>query len=118
MLLDNNHSLLAFVDDDPLLWGRSLAGVAVVSPQELVRFEADRVLLAIPSLKRADRRRIMDQLQALGMPVLQVPSIDEISSGRARIDSLRPVAIEELLGRDPVPPQPELLGPGVCGKTV
>jgi FlaA1/EpsC-like NDP-sugar epimerase len=118
MLLDNNHSLLAFVDDDPLLWGRSLAGVAVVSPQELAGFQPDRVLLAIPSLKRADRRRIMDQLQALGMPVLQVPSIDEISSGRARIDSLRPVAIEELLGRDPVPPQPELLGPGVCGKTV
>ena len=118
MLLDNNHTLQAFVDDDPVLWGRSLAGVAVVSPQELAGFQPDRVLLAIPSLKRADRRRIVDQLQALGMPVLQVPSIEEISSGRARIDSLRPVAIEELLGRDPVPPQPELLGPGIAGKTV
>ena len=35
------------------------------------------------------------------------------SSGRARIDTLRPVAIEDLLGRDPVPPVPELLGPGL-----
>ena len=118
LLLDRHHALLAFVDDDPMLWGRSLAGVDVVSPQELSRLQADRVLLAMPSLKRAERRRIVDQLQDLGVPVLQVPSIDEISSGRARIDSLRPVAIEELLGRDPVPPNPELLGPGICGKSV
>ncbi|NDC36183.1 MAG: polysaccharide biosynthesis protein, partial [Synechococcaceae bacterium WB9_2_112] len=118
LLLDRHHALLAFVDDDPLLWGRSLAGVDVVSPQELSRLQADRVLLAMPSLKRAERRRIVDQLQDLGVPVLQVPSIDEISSGRARIDNLRPVAIEELLGRDPVPPNPELLGPGICGKSV
>ena len=118
LLLDRHHSLLAFVDDDPRLWGRSLAGVDVVSSQEVSRLQADRVLLAMPSLKRAERRRIVDQLQDLGVPVLQVPSIDEITSGRARIDSLRPVAIEELLGRDPVPPNPELLGPGIRGKTV
>jgi len=115
---DKQHLLLGFVDDNPQLWGRSLAGVDVVSPQEFVRLNADRVLLAMPSLRRAQRRRIVDQLQDLGVPVLQVPSIEEISSGRARIDSLRPVAIEELLGRDPVPPKPELLGPGICGKTV
>ena len=115
---DQKHALLAFVDDDPRLWGRSLAGVDVISPQELSGLQTDRVLLAMPSLKRAERRRIVDQLQDLGVPVLQVPSIEEITSGRARIDSLRPVAIEELLGRDPVPPNPELLGPGICGKTV
>ena len=118
LLFDQKHALLAFVDDDPRLWGRSLAGVNVISPQKLSDLEADRVLLAMPSLKRAERRRIVDQLQDLGVPVLQVPSIEEITSGRARIDSLRPVAIEELLGRDPVPPNPELLGPGICGKTV
>ncbi len=118
LLFDQKHALLAFVDDDPRLWGRSLAGVDVISPQELSGLQADRVLLAMPSLKRAERRRIVDQLQDLGVPVLQVPSIEEITSGRARIDSLRPVAIEELLGRDPVPPNPELLGPGIRGKTV
>ena len=101
LLFDQKHALLAFVDDDPRLWGRSLAGVDVMSPQELSGLEADRVLLAMPSLKRAERRRIVDQLQDLGVPVLQVPSIEEITSGRARIDSLRPVAIEELLGRAP-----------------
>jgi len=118
LLFDKQHTLVAFVDDDQRLWRRSLAGVEVASPQELPALGAERVLLAMPSLKRAQRRHIVDQLQALGLPVLQVPSIEEITSGRARIDSLRPVAIEELLGRDPVPPNPELLGPGICGKSV
>ena len=78
----------------------------------------DQVLLAIPSLSRSQRRRIVDDLQSLGIPVLQVPSVEEITSGRTRIDDLRPVAIEELLGRDAVPPDPQLLGPGIAGQVV
>ena len=52
-------------------------------------------------------------MQESGIPVLQIPSMKEITSGRARIDALRPIQIEELLGRDPVPPDPQLLGPGI-----
>ena len=114
----SQHHLQAFVDDNPELWGRSLAGVDVLPPQQLPSLRADQVLLAMPSLQRSERRRIVENLQALGLSVLQVPSIEEITSGRARIDSLRPVAIEELLGRDPVPPDPQLLGPGIAGKVV
>ena len=114
----HHHSLLAFVDDNPQLWGRSLAGVDVLPPQDLPRLQAEQVLLAMPSLQRAARKRIVDQLQALGLAVLQVPSIEEITSGKARIDSLRPVAIEQLLGRDPASAQPELLGGGIRGKVV
>ena len=73
----------------------------------------DQVLLAIPSLSRSERRRIVDQLQSRGTEVLQVPSVDDLTSGRARIDALRPIAIEDLLGRDEVPPEPHLLGPGI-----
>ena len=52
-------------------------------------------------------------MQRQAISVLQIPSVDDLNSGRARIDALRPVAIEDLLGRDPVPPVPELLGPGL-----
>jgi FlaA1/EpsC-like NDP-sugar epimerase len=44
--------------------------------------------------------------------------VDDITSGRARIDALRPIAIEELLGRDAVSPKPDLLGPGIAGACV
>ena len=114
----DHHILQAFVDDEPQLWGRSISGVDVIPPHYLQTVQPDQVLLAIPSLQRSSRRRIVEKLQSLGLSVLQVPSIEEITSGRTRIDSLRPIAIEELLGRDPVPPDPQLLGPGISGKVV
>ena len=78
----------------------------------------DQVLLAIPSLSRSERRRILDQLQSRGIPVMQVPSVHDLTSGHAQIDSLRPIAIEDLLGRDEVPPDPNLLGPGILDSVV
>lgn len=118
--LAGSHSVQMFVDDAPHLWRRDINGVPIQSPL-LLRQHAvgiDQVLLAIPSLSRSRRRRLVADLQDLGIPVLQVPSVDDITSGRARIDALRPIAIEELLGRDAVPPNPDLLGPGIFGSSV
>ena len=118
----SSHTVAAFIDDSPDLWHRELDGVAIHSPQllpELIsRHQVSQVLLAIPSLSRTQRRRIVQDIQQLGVSVLQVPSLEEITSGRARINSLRPVVIEELLGRDAVPPHPQLLGPGVRGSVI
>ena len=118
--LANTQSVELFVDDDPDLWHRSINGVPIAPPQ-MLRDQAERldqVLLAIPSLSRTRRRQIVDVLQEQGIPVLQIPSLEEITSGRARIDSLRPIQVEELLGRDVVPPDPNLLGPGITGSSV
>ena len=115
-----SHSVELFLDDEPRLWRRDINGIAIQPPQILRERlgDVDQVLLAIPSLSRSQRRRIIDDLQPLGIPVLQVPSVEEITSGRTRIDALRPVAIEELLGRDAVPPDAQLLGPGIAGQVV
>jgi FlaA1/EpsC-like NDP-sugar epimerase len=118
--LARSHSVKLFVDDAPHLWRRDINAVPIQPPQLLREWasEIDQVLLAIPSLSRSRRRRITSDLQELGIPLLQVPSVDDITSGRARIDALRPIAIEELLGRDAVPPDPDLLGPGIAGACV
>jgi FlaA1/EpsC-like NDP-sugar epimerase len=118
--LAGSHSVELFLDDAPALWRRDINGVPIEPPQILREraAELDQVLLAIPSLSRSRRRQIVDALQDFGIPVLQVPSVEEITSGRARIDALRPIAIEELLGRDAVPPRVELLGPGIRGGSV
>lgn len=117
-----SHRVLAFLDDEPTLWGRHINGVPVISPQRfsalVERQQPSQILLAIPSLSRSRRRRIIEELQCTGIQVLQVPSLQEITSGRTSIAALRPIAIEELLGRDSVPPDPQLLGPGVAGKMV
>ena len=118
--LAGGHKIIAFLDDDPQLWNRTINSIAIHAPEHLkrLRLEVDQVLLAIPSLSRKRRREIVAELQELGLSVLQVPSVEEITSGRARITALRPIAIEELLGRDSVPPDPLLLGPGIRGAVV
>lgn len=118
--LAGNHKIVAFLDDNPSFWSRSINGVSIQPPQVLSQFEnsIDQVLLAIPSLPRSERRHIVDDLQNLGFDVLQVPSVDDLTSGRARIDALRPIAIEDLLGRDEVPADPSLLGPGIRSAVV
>ena len=110
-----NHRIVTFLDDNPAYWDRSINGVAIQPPQVLRELEGsiDQVLLAIPSLPRSERRRIVEDLNKRGISVLQVPSVDDLTSGRARIDALKPIAIEDLLGRDQVPPAPQLLGPGI-----
>ena len=118
--LAGNYRIVTFLDDNPAYWSRSINGVAIQPPQVLVELEdsIDQVLLAIPSLPRSERRKIVDKLKRIGLPVLQVPSVDDLTSGRARIDALRPIAIEDLLGRDVVPSDPQLLGPGIRGEVV
>jgi len=118
--LAGNHKIVIFLDDKPDYWTRSINGVAIQPPQILANLQdpIDQVLLAIPSLSRSERRRIVDDLQCRGIPVLQVPSVDDLTSGRARIDSLTPIEIEDLLGRDVVPADPQLLGPNILGSVV
>ncbi len=113
--LAGNHQIVTFLDDAPSLWWRTINDIPIQPPKVLIEIQdqLDQVLLAIPSLPRSERRRIVAELQRQEIPVLQIPSVDDLTSGRARIDVLRPVAIEDLLGRDPVPPLPELLGPGL-----
>jgi FlaA1/EpsC-like NDP-sugar epimerase len=115
-----SHNVEFFLDDEPRLWRRDINGIPIQPPQTLRERlgDVDQVLLAIPSISRSRRRRIVNDLQEFGIPVLQVPSVEEIASGRTRIDFLRPIAIEELLGRDAVPPHPDLLGPGITGQVV
>jgi FlaA1/EpsC-like NDP-sugar epimerase len=114
------HNVELFLDDAARLWRRDINGIPILPPQTLRDRlgDVDQVLLAIPSLSRSRRRRIVADLEPLGIPVLQVPSMQEIASGRMRIDALRPIAIEELLGRDAVPPDPLLLGPGIADQVV
>lgn len=113
--LARSHQILGFLDDDPSLWSRTLNGIPIFPPERLPGLapSVDQVLLAMPTLSRGQRRQLVDRIQRVGVSVLQVPSVDDITSGRARIDALRPIAIEDLLGRDSVEPLPGLLGPGI-----
>jgi FlaA1/EpsC-like NDP-sugar epimerase len=113
---------VAFIDDKKSLQGSNINGIRVYgseSLQELVRTrKVDRVLLAMPSASRRRRREILTQLEPLGVHVQSLPNLSDLISGKAQISELCDVEVSDLLGRDPVPPQPKLFGSCIRGKCV
>lgn len=113
---------VAFLDDDPSLQGSSVQGIRVYAPTEAERLiaqeQVERVLLAMPKASKLERKRALDHFSDISIHVQTVPSMPEIVSGRAALDQLREVELEDLLGRDPVPPQKELLAASVTDKVV
>ena len=110
------------VDDDPGKQGSLLCGVPVVNRQGLQAKAKQRaistVLLALPTLPRHRRMALVNWLEQLDIRVQTVPTFNDIASGRARLDEIQDVAIEDLLGRDTVPPRLDLLSRCISGKHV
>ncbi len=110
------------VDDAFNKQGTLLAGVPVVDRKALEkacrRGKVTSVLLAVPSLSRSQRMAIVRWLETLNVKVQTVPAFSDIASGKARIEEIKDVSIEDLLGRDSVPPKQELLHRCISGKHV
>ena len=113
---------VAMVDDNVALHGKRIHGLKVYSPdrlEELVTKEgAAGVLLAIPSASRRRRRQVLQRLSEFPVHVQTMPEIRDIVSGKARVDDIRDVDVEDLLGRNPVPPNPKLMDACIKGKVV
>lgn len=111
-----------FVDDEPTLHRSSILGIPVVSAEgvakALKRHRIQRILLALPSLSRAARKHIIDTLEPFNVRVQTVPGMADMVNGELSIDALQDVHIEDLLGRDPVPANPELMAQHIRGKMV
>ena len=86
--------------------------------KRIADYEINRVFLAIPSANTQKKRLTLERLIALPVPVLTVPSVAEIVSGRLSISALREVSVEDLLGRDPVPPEANWMDADIRGKAV
>jgi FlaA1/EpsC-like NDP-sugar epimerase len=114
--------VVAFIDDDPRLHGHHLNGKLIYPPSRLVKaiddLAIDDVLLAMPSVSRNRTNEIVDSLKGHGVTVRTLPGIFELADGKVTINDLRPIQIEDLLGRDPVPPDPALMSKCIAGKTV
>ena len=114
--------IVAFLDDDASKQGTEIFGVRVLPPSQLEalvgREGVTQVLLALPSATRQRRSEIIEALEPLRVRVRTVPALPEIVSGVAAVDQLQEVEVDDLLGRDPVPPRAELLDERVAGRRV
>lgn len=100
-----------------MIMGIAVEGVEAI-PDLVTKHKVSQILLAIPSATRAKRKEIINSLVHLQAEVLTVPDLKEIVEGRAKIDELKDVEIEDLLGRDPVEPKRELLESNITDKVV
>jgi FlaA1/EpsC-like NDP-sugar epimerase len=114
--------VVAYVDARRSLRGATVSGAQVIQPGELPAIVRDHgvkaVLLAMPSVSRARRAEIVRELAGLGVRVQTVPELAEIISGRASLDDIRDISVHDLLGRDPVAPDPRLLSENIHGRCV
>src|SRR4029453_12073417 len=99
--------LLGCLDDDPTKQGARIAGVPVLGPIGALRNKdvlgaATHLIVAMPSTRGARRREVLELAATTGLPVVTVPSADELRDGNQRVDRLREIEPEELLGREPV----------------
>ncbi|VFR97113.1 UDP-N-acetylglucosamine 4,6-dehydratase [plant metagenome] len=99
--------VVALVDDDRNKWGLELSGCRVEGGTDrlvevLENSGARHVILAIPSAKSAVLRRLSDVATSAGASLFTVPALSELMSGRVAINMMRPLSVEDLLGREPV----------------
>lgn len=112
----------AFVDDNPEVQGLVVSGVRVYGeeslPDLIERMQIRQVLLAIPSASRNRRIELVNKLEPLHVEVRALPGMADLVSGDVRLGDVREVEIEELLGREAVPPVQTLLQANIAKKNV
>ncbi|HYY62768.1 MAG TPA: nucleoside-diphosphate sugar epimerase/dehydratase, partial [Burkholderiales bacterium] len=99
--------VVGVLDDDPGKRGAELVGVKVLGPLERVaeiaeRHEVTQAIIAMPEATHVERKRAVDLCTRGGIAVMTVPALGDIVSGKVSVSALRPIELDDLLGRDPV----------------
>jgi len=112
----------AFIDDDATKHGSIIQGIPVLCFKgiyELInKRKVSKVLLALPSATRARRKEILAQLEPLTINVLSIPGMADVVEGKAKLAEIAEVGVEDLLGRDPVEPNTDLMTANIENKVV
>ena len=113
---------IAFIDDDKDKRGVIIQGIKVIGLDQLHQVlkneHVKKILLALPSISRSQRKVILSQLEGFGVAVQTIPDIKDVIEGKATTDEIKDVEIEDLLGRDAISPRRDLLQSNIYHKVV
>ena len=122
MAVTGHFKLLGFIDEDPSKIGQSINGVPVFPasavPNLVKKLGISDILLALPSATRERRNKIIQSLHALPVHTRTLPGLSDLASGRVTVQDIRELDIEDLLGREAVPPQVELLAESLLDQVI
>ena len=117
-----DYAPVAFIDDDKQKHGTIINFIQIFSFSKLAniikKHDVKLILLAIPSASQTRRKEILKKLSKFPLEVKVLPSVDNIVNGEVTIDSIKHVQVEDILGRDSVPPQENLLKKNIKGKNI
>lgn len=122
--LKNSHkyNVVAFIDDDAQLTGAYLLGKRIYSANELVdlvsKLDISQIFLAIPSISRARKKQIINELSDISIKIKELPSLEEIADEKVTVSSMRKVDILDVLDRQTVEPDASLLQKNITDKCV
>ena len=114
--------VMGFLDDDSELSGKMLNGIPIFSPERLSvlapKFNITQVLLALPSISRERRNKILNNIAISKLAVHTIPNLADLASGKIAVSELRELDVEDLLGRDSRSPDTGLLSKNIYQKVI
>ncbi|NIB42104.1 polysaccharide biosynthesis protein [Pseudomaricurvus alkylphenolicus] len=117
-----DYQPIAFIDDDRRLQGSQIRGLQVYASSDLeeliVSHQASNIFLALGKVERANRLHIVRQLEKYPVQIQTIPPLEALTRGQANIEEVRDIQIEDILGRDPVQPDGELMQANIRDKVV
>ena len=123
MLRDGSYIPVGLVDDEPALLKARIHGVPVLGPVKDLpsiarRYEVDSLIIAVPSASSTEMRHIVDMCERSERPFRTLPRIQDIVSGKVGLQEVREVSIDDLLGRDKVELDWQVIQSALVGKAV
>lgn len=121
---DSTNSIpCCMIDDDPNKWGRTIDGVPVVGGRETInetvrKYQIDQILIAIPTLSMQERGRLLTLCSKTGCMLKSLPALYQLANGEVTLNKLKPVEVEDLLGREPIQVNLSEIFGQLSGKTV
>ena len=117
-----SHYVVAFLDDDPALQRRDVAGFKVYAPSALQGllndFSVHQIILSMPSISAVRRKEIVKDVSRHGVKVQSLPDISDLVTGKYLVSQVREIDVDDLLGRSAVPPNLDLIRQMVAGRTI
>lgn len=114
--------VVGFVDSSPNLWRQYVGDLKVYPPHRMRRLiereKVQEILIALPGSRRQERRSVLQELERLPVSVKILPTYEDVASRHVSLNSLRAVEVGDLLGRDAVTPNIELMGRYTTGKSI
>ena len=122
--LSNHDELIVkgFIDDSLAMQGNTINGLAIYSPVDIKKIiskhQVNEILLALPSINQVRRNRIISSLEGCGAKVRTVPGLGDIAAGKVSLSKITELDVGDLIGREVVSPQDELLELSIKNKIV